>query len=44
MAGLGKSWQVEEKVGMFAKIVGMLGKKAGRSGKSWEVAGFEIQS
>ena len=50
MAGLGKSWQVEEKVGRFAKIVGMLGKKLagwGKSwqvGKSWEVAGFEVQS
>ena len=27
LAGLGKSWQVGEKVGRFAKIVGRLGKK-----------------
>ena len=37
LAGLGKSWQVEEKVGRFAKIVGMLGKKLAGWGKSWQV-------
>ena len=33
MAGLGKSWQVWEKVGRFGEKVGRFGEKVGRLGK-----------
>ena len=40
MAGLGKSWQVGEKIGRFRKKVGRLGKKL--AGLRKKFAGWEI--